>query len=65
MDVRMDQALQPYSANAACPKCGHADIGTTHYPACGRAGCPWHAEHLGRNCLRCGYRWPEAVLPRG
>ncbi len=65
----MSPALQPYTPEAVCPKCGTANVGTAYCPGrreswqCQR-GFP-EGEHLHRVCRTCRYEWPERCLDEG
>lgn len=60
--------LPAFNPEAACPKCGHADVSVLYqdsgcpYPyTCGEMA-PFGSEHLDRTCQRCHHRWAEAVI---
>lgn len=71
--VRTSPELLAYDPDRPCPKCGNDTVGTmwvsdfTHtcyaFPELGpqRDYDTHRGEHHHRSCLRCGYKWGEAV----
>ena len=68
--------MKPYDPKSTCPKCGAVGVETMYHS--GKESCYCEAdwsggreyptridhEHLQRNCPRCRYHWPEAVLSK-
>jgi hypothetical protein len=61
--------LEPFNQNAICIKCGYNEISLQYiknidYDCSSNYNCgPVNlTDHFHRNCMRCGYKWPEMVL---
>lgn len=68
-------ALAPYDPTATCSKCGSDEVRTRHEGPIEQDPCwydrkynppgKWPAhEYQHRTCARCGYEWPQAVIPQ-
>ena len=60
------EAMRPFNADVACPKCGNAEVLTVYEEAVEEG---WihdrpNKEHLLRTCQRCHYKWREDCLPQ-
>lgn len=64
--------LPPFSGNnPTCPKCGNVGATTRYTNQFGQGWMQYdypegpriEGEHLVRECNRCGFAWPEAVIP--
>lgn len=59
-------ALQPFNADATCPKCGHDEVGANHWKVGEYLYADGYArgerERIRRHCGRCGWNWDEAPL---
>jgi hypothetical protein len=62
--TRVNRTLPPYHpAGQKCRKCGLDEAQRTRYVAPGEiSGHASVGECLERECARCGYTWPEAVI---
>jgi hypothetical protein len=62
--TRVTRTLPPYSPGPqTCRKCSNHDEARTRYVSPGRITPEGSmGECLQRECKRCGYTWPEAVM---